>query len=54
MNLLDAKDVLVILKCSKGTLVDLIDKHGFPQPIPFGKRKRRWREVDVHAWVAAQ
>lgn len=54
MGLMNTKEVLALLKISKVTLNNLIESGSFPTPIILGKRKRHWREADVHAWVAAQ
>ena len=51
---LETRDILLILKIGRNTLNQLITTRGFPEPIIVGKRKRRWREEDVQAWVVTQ
>jgi predicted DNA-binding transcriptional regulator AlpA len=54
MNWIETKDVLAMCRMSRRTLYDLLRANEFPPPVILGKRKRRWREDDVRAWMAAQ
>lgn len=51
-NLIDIERVSEILSLSKSTVWGLISADTLPKPIRIG-RCVRWREIEIHAWVAA-
>jgi predicted DNA-binding transcriptional regulator AlpA len=51
LNLLTAPELRALLKLSTHQFEKVVKEPGFPAPIIFGVRKRRWRESDVAAWL---
>lgn len=52
--LLDTKDVCAILRISRTTLWRMEHDEGFPKPITFGRRMKRWKEADIEEYVRKQ
>ena len=47
-------EVQRILKCSRGYVYKMIERKGFPKPIYFSPRCRRWDADKVDAWCREQ
>lgn len=52
-KLLNEGDVRKILKCCRGTLIEMTASGRFPQPIRVGVKKY-WRDEVVAAWLEQQ
>ncbi|WP_082660518.1 helix-turn-helix transcriptional regulator [Aureimonas ureilytica] len=52
--LLSVQDVMSRLRVSRTTLWRMEHDEGFPKPITFGRRMKRWKEADIEAFIAVQ
>jgi excisionase family DNA binding protein len=52
--LVTAKEIAAILGCSQKFVRRITDTGHFPKDIQIGPRMRRWRRVEVEAWLNAK
>lgn len=55
-KMLDATEVAAMLGLNKRTLYRFLKSpagDGFPEPITFTERTKRWRRADVERWIDA-
>lgn len=54
IQVLNAKDVLNVLRCSRSTLYKLLGSPTFPKPFKLGERQNAWLRHEVEAWIMSQ
>lgn len=45
------RDVMKRLGVSRWTLIRMVKNGGFPRPMEFNKRSRRWPIAEIDAWL---
>jgi prophage regulatory protein len=54
MTLLNISEVCTVTKMSRATVYRLMERANFPRPIAMTRKIRRWRRIEIEAWINQQ